>query len=434
MGKVLFLGVEGSGKSCLTASLVGYFAARQSLGWSLQPVNKEAFTFSLRMPKRFAAGELPAQTARFRHLQWSLQYKGETQRTLDVLDYPGEVYRLAFLDAADDPDPQTLLAKQAAHADEIKELMAHLKDADQIFVLFNIDDTHDLETNDANVDAVWVTVQTLKILAKLENAPQVTLLVTQADRLAAEGEDLSNIDALIDRHVPIVGSCLKTVNRLLVSALDAENAQYGLLPLARLLVERTEQYKKGVVKWRDILERMNSGKMFSKEDAKACEFVALLTPEGNALFEPDGELSQYLAWEQKMTAICTSKFSYEEKKQQLLALDVSKVPNSVQLRLKFHLSELRLLEKAEKEKAQYLEFCQMVDNISNAKESRRKRLKKLESLRTEKLTTDKETYLDKGKYLAEQINKVFCEIDIVVLLWVSAILIVMVVLFVILMW
>ena len=49
MGKVVFLGVEGAGKSVLTAALARYFEERKEHGWSLRPENKEAFTFSTRM-------------------------------------------------------------------------------------------------------------------------------------------------------------------------------------------------------------------------------------------------------------------------------------------------------------------------------------------------------------------------------------------------
>ena len=72
MGKVVFLGVEGSGKSVLTVALASYLSEHEDIGWSLRPENKEAFIFSERMPKRFAAAGLPS---RFR----------ETSMTLHIL-------------------------------------------------------------------------------------------------------------------------------------------------------------------------------------------------------------------------------------------------------------------------------------------------------------------------------------------------------------
>ncbi len=79
MGKVIFLGVEGAGKSTLTAALATYFKEHEERSWSLMPENREAFAFLERMPKRLAAGEPPAQTATFRYLRWSICYKDEAQ-------------------------------------------------------------------------------------------------------------------------------------------------------------------------------------------------------------------------------------------------------------------------------------------------------------------------------------------------------------------
>lgn len=70
MSKILFLGVEGSGKSTLTAAFVAYLSKHAEWGWSLRPENKEAFAFSSQMIPKFVAGELPGQTARFRRLRW----------------------------------------------------------------------------------------------------------------------------------------------------------------------------------------------------------------------------------------------------------------------------------------------------------------------------------------------------------------------------
>ena len=165
MGKVVFLGVEGAGKTLLTAALVRYFEAHYGeWGWSLRPENKEAFAFSTRMPMRMNAGELPAQTARFRHLEWSLCYNDNPKRSHIVLDYPGEVYRLAFLDPEDDPDPDGLQAKQKTHAEEIAELLKFLRGAEEVYLLFNIEDSKALEESNVNIDAVWTTVEALRIL------------------------------------------------------------------------------------------------------------------------------------------------------------------------------------------------------------------------------------------------------------------------------
>jgi len=259
MGKVVFLGVEGAGKSTLTAALATYFKEHEERGWSLRPENREAFTFLERMPKRFAAGEFPAQTATFRHLRWSICYNDEPQRTLEVLDYPGEIYRLAFLDPADDPDPAALREKQKSHASEILELMGFLKEADQVFVLFNIDDAKNLETDNANIDAVWVTMSSIKILSALENAPELTLLITQADRLAQEGETVDDVEKLVQTHIPLIARRFKNLKKLLVSATDYNSERFGLLPLVSALLIKTELYQIALPRWNGCLNKLNDG-------------------------------------------------------------------------------------------------------------------------------------------------------------------------------
>ena len=259
MRKVVFLGVEGAGKSTLTAALATYFKEHEERGWSLMPENKEAFAFLERMPKRLAAGELPAQTATFRHLRWSICYKDEPQRTLEVLDYPGEIYRLAFLDPADDSEPATLRTKQKAHESEIRELMGFLRDADQVFVLFNIDDSKNLEADNANIDAVWVTMSSIKILSSLENAPELTLLITQADRLAQEGEPVDDVEQLVQQHSPLIARKFKNLKKLLVSATDYNNERFGLLPLVSSLLVKTQLYQLALPHWDTCLKKLKNG-------------------------------------------------------------------------------------------------------------------------------------------------------------------------------
>jgi hypothetical protein len=239
MGRVVFLGVEGAGKSVLTVALARYFEQHQEHGWSLMPENKEAFAFQERMPKRFSTGELPAQTAKFRHLRWSICYDDEPQRTLDVLDYPGEIYRLAFLDPNDDPNPEALRARQQACANEIRELMGFLKGAEQVFILFNINDAKNLDTDNANIDAVWITMSAIKILSSLENSPELTLLITQADRLEKDGEPVDDAEAIMEKHLPLVRRRFKRLSKMVISGIDYDNPRYGMLQLACSLLKDT---------------------------------------------------------------------------------------------------------------------------------------------------------------------------------------------------
>jgi len=336
---------KGPGKSCLTAALASYFEAHAENGWTLRPENKEAFAFSMRMPKRLAAGELPAQTARFRHLRWSLCYKEEPQRTLDVLDYPGEVYRLAFLDPEDDPNPDALKARQTAHADEIRELMTFAKDADQIFVLFNLSDAKNLDTDDQNIDAVWVTVQTLKILGSLKSAPQLTLLVTQADRLVGEGEDVGDSAALLRKYAPIIMKHCKDVKAMPISSLDAENEGFGLLAMVRMLLEKTALYATAKPKWEALKQKADCGEMILREEwtqlIPSAAMFSWISETALSILAQDGEMAECIRIDEMMAKTCAPTISDKKKLAALKALDVTGWPKGARARREKRMKELQ---------------------------------------------------------------------------------------------
>lgn len=264
-GKVVFLGVEGAGKSTLTAALVTYFNEYESRGWTLRPENKEAFAFSVRVPKKFSEGNLPAQTATFKHLRWSICYNDEPQRTLEVLDYPGEIYRLAFLDPAEDSNPSALQAKQKMHESEIREMMSFLKDAEQVYVLFNIDDSQNLDESNANIDAVWVTMSSIRILSSLKPGPEITLLITQVDKLRSQGESIDDVEQIVNKHIPLISRRYKDLKKVLVSATEYNDEHIGILPLVSDLILNTNLYKIALPKMEKCLSNLKRGRDVLKE-------------------------------------------------------------------------------------------------------------------------------------------------------------------------
>lgn len=264
-GKVVFLGVEGAGKSTLTAALVTYFNEYESRGWTLRPENKEAFAFSVRVPKKFSEGNLPAQTATFKHLRWSICYNDEPQRTLEVLDYPGEIYRLAFLDPAEDSNSSALQAKQKMHESEIREMMSFLKDAEQVYVLFNIDDSQNLDESNANIDAIWVTMSSIRILSSLKPGPEITLLITQADKLRSQGESIDDVEQIVNKHISLISRRYKDLKKVLVSATEYNDEHIGILPLVSDLILNTNLYKIALPKMEKCLSNLKRGRDVLKE-------------------------------------------------------------------------------------------------------------------------------------------------------------------------
>ena len=230
MGNVTFLGVEGSGKTVLTMALVNAFKAHEAEGWYLRPETRGAFRFLSQVPENVSGNSLPHQTTSLRQLQWSVVYNGEVQRTLDILDYPGEVYRLAFLDAKDEPDPEGFRERVTANKEEINALLGHLINSDQVFVLFNLADAENLSGNSANLDAVWVTNACLDYLHRLPSHPQITLLLTQIDRYVPRSGSFDPQTFIRDRFssLSLIAHNFPNLDVVAVSAIGTADTSFGI--------------------------------------------------------------------------------------------------------------------------------------------------------------------------------------------------------------
>ena len=96
MGKVVFLGVEGSGKTTLAMALTKAFARHADEGWYLRPEGRGAYNFATIAPGDFATDGFPAQTSAAREMTWKISRDDVDKGDIQILDYPGEIYRLAF--------------------------------------------------------------------------------------------------------------------------------------------------------------------------------------------------------------------------------------------------------------------------------------------------------------------------------------------------
>ncbi len=227
---ILFLGVEGSGKTTLAMALVRAFARERGAGWYLRPVDRGAYTFATIAPEDFRRDGFPRQTANVREMAWRIERDGADAGALEILDYPGEVYRLAFLNADDEPDPAAFRERAAAHAAEIARLRAALDAAARVFVLFNLQDALDLRNNDANRGAVWVTNESLKAVKALPSHPQLTLVFTQVDRYQTADDVLH---AFTPRDLDLIGHDHPDVDWAMVSVLMDPAGEFGINAFVR---------------------------------------------------------------------------------------------------------------------------------------------------------------------------------------------------------
>ncbi|MGN0886549.1 MAG: hypothetical protein ACI4RT_06085 [Candidatus Spyradenecus sp.] len=228
MGNITFLGVEGSGKSVLMMALINLFKAHAQEGWFLRPETRSAFRFVEQVPTVLEPGALPHQTTELRHLAMSVVKDGEVQRVFDILDYPGEIYRLAFLDAKDDPDPATFQARVAANREEIRALLRHLQGSDRVYVLFNLADAQDLTHNIQNLDAVWVTNACLDYLHRLPSHPEIALLLTQIDLYGNLNNPNLNPRRIAQQALPLITRNFPNLAIQAVSALGPASGPFGV--------------------------------------------------------------------------------------------------------------------------------------------------------------------------------------------------------------
>ena len=232
MSKTVFLGVEGSGKTSLTVALAQAFENHKEEGWYLKPLSRDSFRFLKTLPD-ILDGNFPSQTADLRELRWQAEYEGNDLGEIAILDYPGEIYRLAFLDANDERNPEAFRQKVAANRPEINALLHAIKEANDVFVLFNLSDGMDLRGNPRNLDAVWVTNECLKLLKRLESKPRIRLIFTQADRYRDAGLDLA---AFSPKSIDLIGHDHSDVPWSLVSVIDPSESEYGIDGIVQLLI------------------------------------------------------------------------------------------------------------------------------------------------------------------------------------------------------
>lgn len=242
MGKVTFLGVEGSGKTVLTMAIAEAFREHEAEGFLLRPDTRESFRFLVQNPSGLFHGEgeegLPHQTTRLKYLKWTIMHQGQELRSFDTLDYPGEIYRLAFLDAKDSTDPDEFKERFAAHEAEVEELLGHLTDSDLVFVLFNLSDALDLAHNPDNLDAVWVTNACLGYLQRLPQKPRFALLLTQIDRYISATDEAFDVRAFLKEKMPLIANNYPDLEVLAVSALKGGN---GIHSINRIVFEALQE-------------------------------------------------------------------------------------------------------------------------------------------------------------------------------------------------
>ncbi len=208
MRKVAIVGVEGSGKTVMLAGLADLYSHPDARGYVLVPNDFRTSSYVSELMGRLRSGAWPAATADdvFQGLEWTLLRRSDSEGRpteiceLSCLDFPGEVYRRAFV--------QTDGRHSAEMQRQIESLWTYVERADSLIVLVNLGDviTHGLADRRVR-EAIWVTSGILKEALKERSGrvlPQAAIVLSQADLYEATIRNCGGAKGALEKYLPNV--------------------------------------------------------------------------------------------------------------------------------------------------------------------------------------------------------------------------------------
>lgn len=285
MSKVAIVGVEGSGKTVLMAALADLFGKPLANSPYLMPENQSAFSFMTMIPHKMKQEhQWPSATAivSMKHLKWTIRIGQDVLMDLEMLDYPGELYRLAFGERKKE--------EVAPYLEQVHEFLEHLVSADILVVLLNLKDAMDIGGNARNNEAVWLTRGIFDYSKKLPNIQKRLLVFTQADRYPDELSGPGGLIAAKEKYMPMLHVLYPDLECAAVSVATDESdlpdrtfsATHGVTGLMRWLALQTD-YGKSVQaqleelsKWIDNAAAQSTGHsspIFTKEEYEKLDSI-----------------------------------------------------------------------------------------------------------------------------------------------------------------
>ena len=219
MSKVAIVGVEGSGKTVLMAAMGEMYGQASNDSLFLMPENQAAFSFMTQIPHKMRVErQWPEATAieSMKHLKWTVRVGTEVLTELEMLDYPGELYRMAFGDRKEGEIEDT--------KEQIHEFLEHLVTADFLIVLLNLNDAMDIGANARNNETVWLTRGIFDYAKKLPNINNRLLVFTQADRYRDILENAGGAKAIQEKYLPMLSILHPDLECTAISAVTASES------------------------------------------------------------------------------------------------------------------------------------------------------------------------------------------------------------------
>jgi len=221
MGKVAIVGVEGSGKTVLMAGLCECYQQVSAKDLYLMPENKAAHMFMTQVPHKLRVKrEWPAATSidALRYMKWTLRRGQTIVEEIEMLDYPGELYRMAFDDEASSSEVES-------KSSELNEFLAHLTDAKVLVVLLNLSNLENPGDNPRNAETIWLTRKIFDYASQIPSIERMMLVFTQADRYAEQLRAAGGPQALYERDLPMMHVLYPHLLVTAVSAVDRVDAE-----------------------------------------------------------------------------------------------------------------------------------------------------------------------------------------------------------------
>ena len=208
MKKVAIVGVEGSGKTVMLAGLGELYSRPDDKGYFLAPKDFNTSAYVAELMERLRSGSWPAATAddAFQGLEWTLRRRSDVGgRPTDIcelscLDFPGEVYRKAFVETTD--------RRSEEMQRKVEALWNYIERADSLIVLVNLGDVIVRGLADRRVhESIWVTSAILEQALKErpgKTIPKAAIVLSQADSYAATIEACGGAKGALDKYLPNV--------------------------------------------------------------------------------------------------------------------------------------------------------------------------------------------------------------------------------------
>lgn len=220
MRKVAIVGVEGSGKTVMLAGLGDLYSRPDDKGYFLVPKDFNTSSYVAELMGRLRSGIWPAATADdvFQGLEWTLRRRSDTGgRPTDIcelscLDFPGEVYRKAFVENANTVAGITLTSAGNSVSEEmqrqIESLWSYIERADCLIVLVNLSDVITRGLADRRVlESIWVTSSILEQALKERPGrvvPKTAIVLSQADSYEATIKACGGPKGVLEKYLPQV--------------------------------------------------------------------------------------------------------------------------------------------------------------------------------------------------------------------------------------